>query len=200
MVQSADKEKQEFAKRLAIALERIGVTRYGAGTYLKKLTGTTVKTANNWLNGEKMPRRNRVIEISKNTGVRTEWLEYGVGSMTIDQAVKDLPLLDEAHSPDQSKEIDYSSENEVRIGLTGTASVQEQQPQYPHEKAALDYHLLEDCIEDIEAATIMLEEPLSPKLKSRAIAALYQHRLENGMQAMPNDVGLAMSIISSLGS
>jgi hypothetical protein len=138
-----------------------------------QLLGVQKQHINNWKN--RGISKNKAIEAAKKLGTSV-----------------DIILCDEAHGVTTAVEFKQSP--------ASTSQVAEDQPAYPTEQVALNYNLLEDCIEDIEAATIMLEEPLSPKLKSRAIAALYQHRLENGMLAMPNDVGLAMSIISSLGS
>jgi len=70
-----------FSDRLLSALQKAGIQRHGAGAWLAKRTGTTVKAANKWLNGEAQPRREKVQTISLATGVRTEWLEYGTGSM-----------------------------------------------------------------------------------------------------------------------
>ncbi len=72
---------EEFSERLIIALERKGITRYGAGAYLRKLASVTGKSANNWLNGEKMPRRDKILIIASQLNVRPEWLEYGEGAI-----------------------------------------------------------------------------------------------------------------------
>lgn len=70
-----------FSERLQKALQQIDVQRHGAGSWLAKQTGTTVKAANKWLNGESQPRREKVQVICRLTGVRPEWLEYGEGDM-----------------------------------------------------------------------------------------------------------------------
>jgi len=78
-----------FSDRLLIALQKAGIQRHGAGAWLAKQTGTTVKAANKWLNGESQPRREKVQTISVTTGVRTEWLEYGTGEMQATQTQED---------------------------------------------------------------------------------------------------------------
>jgi len=70
-----------YPDRLLKALNNANIQRHGAGVWLSKQTGTTVKAANKWLNGESKPRREKAEIISKATGVRTEWLEYGLGVM-----------------------------------------------------------------------------------------------------------------------
>lgn len=72
-----------FPERLMTALRLINVERHGAGAWLAKQTGTTVKAANKWLNGESQPRREKLEIISKVTGVRSEWLAFGEGEMTL---------------------------------------------------------------------------------------------------------------------
>lgn len=73
---------KDFSDRLLIAVERAGVKRHGAGIWLAKLTDVTVKAANKWLNGESVPRRDKIEKISLKTGVRSEWLLFGNGQIT----------------------------------------------------------------------------------------------------------------------
>lgn len=70
----------EFSHRLLEAIEAKSIKRHGAGNWLASLTGVTVKAANKWLNGESQPRREKLEIIAKTTGVRVEWLQFGVGS------------------------------------------------------------------------------------------------------------------------
>jgi len=70
-----------FPERLMTALRLINVERHGAGAWLAKQTGTTVKAANKWLNGESQPRREKLEIICKVTGVRSEWLAFGEGEV-----------------------------------------------------------------------------------------------------------------------
>ena len=73
---------KKFTERLLVAVERSGVKRHGAGMWLASLTEVTVKAANKWLNGESVPRREKVEKIVSSTGVRAEWLLFGNGQMT----------------------------------------------------------------------------------------------------------------------
>lgn len=70
----------EFSTRLLQALDGVEIERHGAGKWLAVLTEVTVKAANKWLNGESMPRREKLETIAQKTGVRVEWLQYGKGS------------------------------------------------------------------------------------------------------------------------
>ncbi|MEL0621760.1 helix-turn-helix transcriptional regulator [Marinomonas arenicola] len=78
-----------FSERLLKATNLVGVQRHGAGSWLAKKTGTTVKAANKWLNGESQPRRDKVQIIARSTGVRVEWLEYGTGELSSDHKVSE---------------------------------------------------------------------------------------------------------------
>jgi len=71
----------EFGERLQRALELRGVKKHGSGAWLHRLTGVTPKAASKWLNGENVPRREKIIQIANETGVRSEWLEYGAEPM-----------------------------------------------------------------------------------------------------------------------
>lgn len=73
---------KDFSDRLLIAVEKAGVKRHGAGMWLASFTHVTVKAANKWLNGESVPRREKVESIASHTGVRAEWLLFGNGQMT----------------------------------------------------------------------------------------------------------------------
>ena len=68
---------KDFAKRLNDALRDKNIERHGAGPFLSKLAGVTNRAANNWLNGEKMPRHENVKKIADYLGVSPSWLEYG---------------------------------------------------------------------------------------------------------------------------
>lgn len=69
----------EFAKRLREALSKIGKDEHGAGAYLSRIAKVTPKASSKWLAGESEPRRKLIKIIAENTGVRSEWLEYGEG-------------------------------------------------------------------------------------------------------------------------
>ncbi len=71
--------RKQFALRLRKALAEKGIAEWGAGVRLAKITGTTPKAANKWLNGESMPSRANMQAIADELGQPIEYLEYGVG-------------------------------------------------------------------------------------------------------------------------
>ena len=77
-----------FAARLATALRGAGIQEHGSSALLGRLTGTTTKGANKWVNGESVPRKANLEAIADRLGVRAEWLEYGIGSMKADGNVE----------------------------------------------------------------------------------------------------------------
>lgn len=81
---------KDFSDRLLKAVERAGIKRHGAGMWLASFTDVTVKAANKWLNGESVPRREKVEKISAKTGVRSEWLMFGNGQMTVQYSPFDM--------------------------------------------------------------------------------------------------------------
>lgn len=84
MVQIDDIHKGAlFAARLKSALRTAGIQEHGSSAFLGRLTGTTTKAANKWVNGESRPRKENLEAIADRLGVRAEWLEYGVGSMRV---------------------------------------------------------------------------------------------------------------------
>lgn len=72
-----------FSDRLNELLHKEGIGRHGAGPMLAKLTGVTNRATNNWLNGEKMPRHDKIKKIAEHFGVSPSWLEYGESVQTI---------------------------------------------------------------------------------------------------------------------
>ncbi|MFD1260646.1 MULTISPECIES: helix-turn-helix domain-containing protein [Entomomonas] len=69
--------REQFSKRLKQALAQNGKDGWGSGTFLKNITGVTQKAANNWLNGESIPNKEKITLISKALGISSAWLEYG---------------------------------------------------------------------------------------------------------------------------
>ncbi|RBO83403.1 S24 family peptidase [Marinomonas aquiplantarum] len=122
-----------FPERLLEALKLADVKRHGAGVWLAKQTGTTVKAANKWLNGESQPRREKVLQIASATGVRPEWLEYGTGEIISDE-VRENTSTYNLHTADawdsdtplepHEVEVPFFSEVELAAG-NGFSNVQE---------------------------------------------------------------------------
>jgi phage repressor protein C with HTH and peptisase S24 domain len=114
-----------FSERLLVAVKNAGIQRHGAGAWLAKKTGTTVKAANKWLNGESQPRRDNVQIIASATGVRTEWLEYGTGEAILNNQIEDSPSTNHPHlanidawdsdTPLEPNEIEVPFFNEVEL-------------------------------------------------------------------------------------
>lgn len=70
-----------FADRLKKALKHANIKEHGAAAMLARLLKVTPKAVSKWMNGETIPRIKNVQGISKRTGVRSEWLQYGEGDM-----------------------------------------------------------------------------------------------------------------------
>lgn len=87
-IQNKESDVAKFSERLQIALDSAGVHRRGAGANLARLTNVTPKAAGKWLNGEAVPRKEKLEVIADRCHVRAEWLEYGVGPMTSEGNVK----------------------------------------------------------------------------------------------------------------
>ncbi|WP_285259226.1 LexA family transcriptional regulator [Halopseudomonas bauzanensis] len=77
-----DDLRSAFVARLRKGLAHAGVGDWGAGAYLASITGRTAKAASKWLNAESMPGRANMLKIAEELGVRSEWLQFGEGSMT----------------------------------------------------------------------------------------------------------------------
>ncbi len=79
---TAEKAREEFSDRLIGSVKYAGWRVYGAGKRLADLTKVTPKAASKWLKGEAIPGHDKMLVIASELGVRAEWLEYGIGSMT----------------------------------------------------------------------------------------------------------------------
>jgi len=77
----ADEVRKRFSARLRRATANEGWPERGAGARLAKLAGATPKAASKWLNGEAMPRQEKLGVIAKALRVSQQWLQYGEGSM-----------------------------------------------------------------------------------------------------------------------
>lgn len=82
-----------FADRLNRALSLVDLPGKfrGRNVMLAKRMGVTVRTVSNWLNGEKLPSADRMIQLSEVLGVSVDWLWVGRGPMLL----ADLPTDDE---------------------------------------------------------------------------------------------------------
>ena len=79
---TAEKAREEFSKRLLEAIELADWKAYGSGKRLADLVEVTPKAASKWLKGDAIPSHDKMVVIASELGVRAEWLEYGIGSIT----------------------------------------------------------------------------------------------------------------------
>ncbi|HWK53121.1 MAG TPA: S24 family peptidase [Hyphomicrobiales bacterium] len=77
----SDTIRSAFSARLWDSLKKSGLDGRGAGAMLSRITGASPKASSKWLNGEAIPARSRLEIIARKTGVRPEWLEYGIEPM-----------------------------------------------------------------------------------------------------------------------
>lgn len=73
--------KTAFAARLNTILDEAGYPpkHYGRQERLAKEWGVTPRSASNWLNGEKLPTYERILEIAIRYQVSADWLQTGLG-------------------------------------------------------------------------------------------------------------------------
>ena len=75
--------KQSFAQRLNAALDARDFPPKHKGRHveLARVMGVSPKGASFWLNGDKLPSAENIIELSDRLGICAEWLWVGRGSM-----------------------------------------------------------------------------------------------------------------------
>lgn len=73
----SDKIRADFAHRLNQSMSMAGWPEHGKGARLAKVTKTTPKAASKWINGESIPRREKMVVIAKALAVDPIWLEHG---------------------------------------------------------------------------------------------------------------------------
>lgn len=94
-----DNLKKLFSDRLNGACEDRQVRQRGRAVDIQKaLKGLKIVASTTiigqWLSGEKIPSREKIVALAGWLGVRAEWLEYGVGDKTAaDVVVEDRPAL-----------------------------------------------------------------------------------------------------------
>lgn len=82
-----DNSKDSFTARLLQACQLAGLSGHGKNKQLVDLLkrqGVKVSTPGvwKWFNAQSIPDTENIVALSKVLGVRTEWLEYGVGEPT----------------------------------------------------------------------------------------------------------------------
>lgn len=91
-MQDKNEIRAQFVRRLKEAMGDAGLSEWGAGAHLAKLTKTTPKASSKWLNAETMPGRQNMEIIAKAMNVRVEWLEYGKGRKNLE------PVSSQSHA------------------------------------------------------------------------------------------------------
>ncbi|MDV7458263.1 hypothetical protein R4643_12315 [Acinetobacter baumannii] len=78
MTLQTDKVKEEFAKRLHIAMDKKGYPIRGRARILSNEFKISDKGASKWLNGEAIPETSKIPLLAAFLSVNTEWLLSGV--------------------------------------------------------------------------------------------------------------------------
>ncbi|KAF0804905.1 XRE family transcriptional regulator [Alcanivorax xiamenensis] len=76
-----DDLRQDFSRRLRKATAAAGWSERGLGAQLARIAEATPKAASKWLNGEAIPRQEKMEVLAAALQVRAEWLQFGKGSM-----------------------------------------------------------------------------------------------------------------------
>lgn len=76
-------EKKKFSERLNAALDFAGIPKKGMGrqSALVKMLGASHRSAKKWLDGVEYPPTSKLVKLSQQTGVRSNWLLSGQGDM-----------------------------------------------------------------------------------------------------------------------
>lgn len=76
-----DRIKEEFAKRLHLAMDTKGYPLRGRARILSQEFKISDKGAGKWLNGEAIPETSKIPLLASFLGVNSEWLISGNGQM-----------------------------------------------------------------------------------------------------------------------
>lgn len=81
MILTMSKLKDEFAKRLHLAADRMGIPPEGENRQAEfgKKLGVSQQAASKWLNGQSIPKHELCIEIAIKAKISLEWLMTGRG-------------------------------------------------------------------------------------------------------------------------
>lgn len=89
---NSEQECIAFSQRLNAAMSAHGHQERDRAALLTKWTGIGREGVRKWLSGMSIPRKPRIIELSRHLSCRAEWLEYGDGPMN--QAGHPNPKVD----------------------------------------------------------------------------------------------------------
>lgn len=94
----SEQQRSDFSDRLQIALKNIGVRTLPAmKSTLTSWYGVSIESARKWLIGLAMPQPERVFDIAKRCGVRSDWLTTGSGPMSLTDVEHIMTPLDANH-------------------------------------------------------------------------------------------------------
>lgn len=77
MVQN-EKVRQEFSQRLAQACREAGLDEHGRGMAIARALAVSSKGVSKWLNGESLPRQEKMNALAKFLKVDVVWLQHGI--------------------------------------------------------------------------------------------------------------------------
>ncbi|MGG2139939.1 LexA family protein [Symbiopectobacterium sp. RP] len=72
-----DKLRDEFSQRLAQACKEAGLDDRGRGAAIAKFLGVSSKAVSKWLNGEAVPRQDKMHDLARFLRVDIIWLQHG---------------------------------------------------------------------------------------------------------------------------
>lgn len=75
-----DKVREEFAQRLALACKEAGLDDHGRGMSIARVLGVSPKAVSKWLNGESIPRQDKLNQLANYLRADPIWLQHGTDS------------------------------------------------------------------------------------------------------------------------
>lgn len=125
-----DKVRKDFAQRLALACKKAGLDNHGRGMAIARYLNVSAKAVSKWINGESIPRQDKLNQLADFLRVEPIWLQHGIDTngsrINYVGPVKSTvayPLISwvragnwsEATEPDNPKNIEEWYESDVRI-------------------------------------------------------------------------------------
>lgn len=75
-----DKVREEFAQRLALACKEAGLDDHGRGMSIARALDVSAKAVSKWLNGESIPRQDKLNQLASFLHADPIWLQHGTNS------------------------------------------------------------------------------------------------------------------------
>ena len=125
-----DKVREEFAQRLALACKEAGLDDHGRGMSIARALTVSPKAVSKWLNGESIPRQDKLNQLAKFLHADPIWLQHGtnlegsnVEYVSQTKQLSSYPLISwvsagnwyEAVEPYNLKSIDEWYESDVHV-------------------------------------------------------------------------------------